>query len=149
MKKVLVKYSILLCLIMFANIWGCGVKGNPVIFKNVSGNTQIVQNLKAVASDNSVLLKWDIDTNDFKNNYIAIEKSELSSAGNECKDCPRTYERIGQVSLNEKKQERTEYSSFVFSDKKVSRGKTYNYRLLFCDEFDVCSESAIAGINFK
>jgi hypothetical protein len=149
LKKVLVKYSVFACLIMFAIFLGCGVKGNPAILKNVPDNTQIVRNLKTVASDNSVLLKWDIYANDFKNNYIAIEKSELGSAGNECKDCPRTYERIGQVSLNEKKKDRTEYSSFVFFDKKVSRGKTYNYRLLFCDESDVCSESAIAEINFK
>jgi hypothetical protein len=149
LKKVFVKYSVFACLMMFANISGCGVKGNPVILKNVPDNTQIVRNLKTAASDNSVLLEWDVYAKDLKKNYIAIEKSELSSAGNECKDCPRTYERIGQILLNEKKQESNEYSSFVFFDKKVSRGKTYNYRLLFCDEFDVCTETAITEINFK
>ena len=30
-------------------------------------------------------------------NSIIIEKSEVGSAGNECKDCPRTFERIGQI----------------------------------------------------
>jgi hypothetical protein len=149
LKKVFVKHNISYYIIMVAIIWGCGVKGNPVVLKNVPDNTQIVRNLKAADSDNSVLLEWDVYAGDFKNNYIAIEKSELGSTLNECKDCPRTYERIGQILLNEKKRESKEYSRFDFSDKKVMRGKTYNYRLLFCDEFDVCSESAVTEINFK
>ncbi len=60
---------------------------------------QIVQNMKAVSSDDAVILKWNFYDKDAKINYIAIEKSEVGSAGNECKDCPRTFERIGQVPI--------------------------------------------------
>jgi hypothetical protein len=94
-------------------------------------------------------LEWDIDTKDLKNNYVAIEKREWGRSGKKCKNCSGNYERIGKVLLNEEKQERKNDSRFVFSDKKVNRGKTYHYRLLLCNELDVCSESATTEINFK
>ena len=103
--------------------------------------------MKAVVSDNAVVLKWDFYGKDSKINYIAVEKSEVGSTGNECKDCPRTFARIGQITLKEIKQENKGYISFT--DKKVTQGKTYNYRLLLCDDFNNCLENAITEINFK
>ena len=134
---------------MFANISGCGVKGNPVIFKNVPDNMQIVRNLKTAASDNSVLLEWNIYPKDFKNNYIAIEKSELGSAGNECKDCPRTFEKVGLVSVKEMRLENKKTSILSFTDKQFVLGKIYNYRLMLCDDSSVCLEGAATEINIK
>ena len=58
---------------------------------------RLCKNMKAVSSGNAVILKWDFYDKDSKINHIAIEKSEVGSAGNECKDCPRTFERVGQV----------------------------------------------------
>jgi len=58
----------------------------------------MAQNMKAVLSeDGSNILKWDFYDKDARISYIDIEKSEVGSAGNECKDCPRTFERIAQV----------------------------------------------------
>jgi hypothetical protein len=147
LKRVSVIFSLLTFLIVFANFTGCGVKGNPVLLKNDSDNRRIVQNLKAAVADDAVLLKWDFHGKNSKNNYIAIEKSEVGSAGNECKDCPRTFERIGQITVKELKRENKGYDSFI--DRKVTRGKTYNYRLLFCEDFNNCVENAITEINFK
>jgi hypothetical protein len=147
LKRVSVKYSIFLCLIMFTNFTGCGVKGNPIILSTIPDNGRILQNLKATVSDNAVILEWDYYGKNSKNNYIALEKSEVGSAGNECKDCPRTFERIGQITLKEMKRENKGSDSFI--DKKVTKGKTYSYRLLFCDDFNICFENAIIEIIFK
>jgi len=105
--------------------------------------------LKVVSAGNAVILSWDFYRKDSNVNYIAIEKSELGSAGNECRDCPRTFERIGQVSVKEIKQENNEYRNLNFTDKEVVNGKTYNYRLLICDDFNICRKSPETEINFK
>ena len=60
---------------------GCGVKGNPVRLMDVSNHVQVIRNMKADVAGNAVLLEWDIDTKDLKNNYVAIEKREWSRSG--------------------------------------------------------------------
>lgn len=149
MKKISIKCSISIFLIVFANLAGCGVKGNPVISSSLPDNGRIVQNFKAVSAGNAVILSWDFYGKDLKINHIAIEKSELGSAGNECSECPRTFERIGQISVKEIKQENKEYSNLNFTDKKVVNGKIYNYRLLICDDYNDCRESSATEINLK
>ncbi len=150
MKKVSVNYKIILFFIPIAAVLACGLKGNPVMLKNVSGNEQqMVRNLKADASGDAVVLTWNVHADAWGNNYIAVERSEWGTRGNECKDCPRTYEGIGQISLNERQTAGKDPGRLVYLDKKVNRGKIYSYRLLFCNQADVCSESAVAEINFK
>jgi hypothetical protein len=128
---------------------GCGLKGNPVSLSAVSDHRQVVQNMKAVSLGNVVILKWDFYNKNVNNNYIAIERSEVGSAGNECKDCPRTFERIGQISLKGLMPEKKESSALSFTDKKVVQGKIYNYRLRLCDDSGVCLEESATEINFK
>ena len=145
MKKVLIKYSIFTSLIIIFSLWGCGIKGNPVTLSTVPGNIRIVQNMRASASGNAIILKWDFQDKDYKRGYIAIEKSELGSMGNECKNCPRKYDRIGRVSLKVGKYEN---SSLSFIDKKVQKGKAYKYRLMLCDDFNICFENDSTEINY-
>lgn len=149
MKRISVKYRLLVLLILFANLTGCGVKGNPVIQPDVKDNAPIISNFKADSTDNSIILNWDFYGTNSKINHIDIEKSELGSAGNECRECPRTFERIGQVSVKDAKQENKEYINFSFTDHKVQRGKTYDYRLLICDVYKECRESSVIEINLK
>ena len=149
MKIVPVKYSIFACLMTLILLTGCGLKGNPVALSTVPDHHQIIQNMKAASSDDAVILKWDFYDKDVKINYIAIEKSEVGSAGNECKDCPRTFERIGLVSVKEIRLENKESHTLSFTDKKVAKGKTYNYRLMLCDDSGICLEGSAAEINFK
>jgi len=149
LKRVSVKISIFACLMILINFTGCGIKGNPVIISNVPDYRQVVKNFRAVSSGDEVILKWDFYDRNFKINYVVVEKSEVGSAGNECKDCPRKFERIGQVPVNKMGRTNEEYNSFSFTDKKVIQGKTYNYRLMLCDNFDLCYESNTTEINFK
>jgi hypothetical protein len=149
LKKVPVKYSIFACLMTVFFFTGCGLKGNPVSLSVASDHRQIVQNVKAVSSGEAVILKWDFYDKDVKVNYIAIERSEVGSAGNECKDCPRTFERVGLVLVKGIKLEYKESNILSFTDKKVVQGKIYNYRLMLCDDFRVCLEGSAAEINFE
>ena len=157
MKRISVKFSIFACVMMFINLAGCGIKGNPVMFSPIPDHGQIVQNMQAVSSGNAVILNWDFFYGkDLKINYIAIEKSEVGSAGNECKTCPRTFKRIGRVPVKPVKAvkpvkedgQKKEYRSLSFKDKEVVQGKTYNYRLMLCDDYNVCRESSRAEIDF-
>jgi hypothetical protein len=74
LKKALVKFSIIMCILLPAAIWGCGVKNNPVVLKNYSGNTQVVRNLKVTASDHSVLLKRDVLAHALNYHDIELKK---------------------------------------------------------------------------
>jgi hypothetical protein len=149
LKIVPVKYSIFACLMALILFTGCGLKGNPVALSTLPDHHQIIQNMKAISSDDAVLLKWDFYDKDVKINYIAVERSEVGSAGNECKDCPRTFERIGLVQVKGVMPENKESSILSFTDKKVVQGKIYNYRLMLCDDSGVCLEGSAAEINFK
>ena len=149
MKRVPVKYSIFACLMILILITGCGLKGNPVSLSAVSDHRQIVQNMKAISSGDAVILKWDFYDKDEKVNYIKIERSEFGSTGNECKGCPRTFEKVGLVSVKEMRLENKKTSILSFTDKQVVQGKIYNYRLILCDDSGVCMEGSAAEINFK
>ena len=148
MKRVPVKYSISACLMTLIIFTGCGLKGNPVSLSAVSDQQLIVQNMKAISSGDAVILKWDFYDKDAKINYIDIERSEVGSAGNECKDCPRTFKRIGQIMVRGM-TENKEPNIHSFTDKKVVKQKTYNYRLMLCDGSNMCLEGATTEINFK
>jgi hypothetical protein len=148
LKKVTVKYSIFICLITAFFFTGCGLKGNPVPLSVASDHRQIVQNVKAVSSGDAVILKWDFYDKDEKINYINVERSEFGSAGNECKNCPRTFENVGLVPVKEMRLEK-KTSSLSFTDKKIVQGKIYNYRLMLCDDSGVCLEGAVTEINLK
>jgi hypothetical protein len=149
LKRVPVKYSVFACLMTLILFTGCGLKGNPVSLSAVSDPREILQNMKAVSSGDAVILKWDFYDKDEKVNYIAIERSEFGSAGNECKDCPRTFERVGLVQVKGIRLENKESNILSFTGKKVVQGKIYNYRLILCDDSGVCMEGSAAEINFK
>ena len=149
MKRFPVKYNIFAGLMTLILFTGCGLKGNPVSLSVVSEQRSIAQNMKAVLSEDAIILKWDFYDKDAKISYINIEKSEVGSAGNECKDCPRTFERIAQVPVKGIRPENKESNKLSFTDKKVVKGKTYNYRLMLCDDSSVCLEGAATEINIK
>jgi hypothetical protein len=149
LKRVPVKYNIFAYLITLIIFTGCGLKGNPLSLSAVSEQRLIAQNMKAVLSEDAVILKCDFYDKDAKISYIDIEKSEVGSAGNECKDCPRTFERLGQFPIKGIRPENKESNILSFTDKKVVKGKTYNYRLMLCDDSSVCLEGAATEINIK
>ena len=148
MKRVAVKYSIFVCLLTLILFTGCGLKGNPVSLSAMSDHRQIVQNMKAVSSGDAVILKWDFYDKYVKVSYIAIDKSEVGSAGNECKNCPRTFEHVGLVPIKGMRPENKESNTLSFTDKKVVQGKIYNYRLMLCDDSGICLEGPTTEIKF-
>lgn len=149
MKRISVKISVFVCVLMLISFTGCGIKGNPVVKSRVPDSSQIVKNFKADFSGDEVVLKWDFVNKDSEISYIAIEKSEVGSAGNECRDCPRTFEQIAQMPVKEAGEKMKENNNFDFRDKKIIHGKIYNYRLMLCDESNICYESNSTEINFK
>jgi len=146
LKKVSVGNKILFGLVLFLLLTGCGLKGNPIPSASAALKNQGEQKLTVSADGNAIVLIWQLQNPDGKISYTDIEKSELGSTGNICRDCPRTFEKIGQVQLLSVKDENNEYK---FSDPNVEKGKIYSYRLKLCDEAGVCRQSKTVEFDFK
>jgi hypothetical protein len=128
---------------------GCGLKGNPIPYTVLADNKPVVRNLEIVQTEDSTILKLNFQDKDRLIKYIGIERSEVGSPGNECKDCPRTFEKIGQITIAETIQADKKQNVANYIDKKVVKGKTYNYRLMLCEDNGNCSEGATVEINYK
>jgi hypothetical protein len=135
--------------VLLVVISGCGLKANPEAMRSMPDYRLIVKDMQAISSDEAVILKWNFQDMDGKINYINIEKSEVGSAGNECKDCPRTFERISQMQIKEVILDNKVSSAMSYTDKKVAKGKIYNYRLILCEDAGICLEATAAEINYK
>lgn len=125
---------------------GCGLKANPVPSASEAAKAKYDPQLNLTAEEKAVVLTWQIRNVDGRITHFNIEKSELGSPGNVCRDCPRSFEKIGQVSAMHSGNGKEE---FVFIDSQVDKGKTYSYRLGICDVSGVCGESQIVEIDFK
>lgn len=146
MKKGSVKNKILFGLALILLMTGCGLKANPVPPASAVSQKQGEQKLTVSSDGNAVVLTWQLQNPDGKISYVNIEKSQLGSAGNVCKDCPRTFEKIGQLPVLNVKTEKNEYR---YADSLVAKGKIYSYRLRLCDEVGVCQESQTVEIDLK
>jgi len=135
--------------VLLVVISGCGLKANPQSIRSMTDYRLIVKDMQAISSDGAVILKWNFQDMDGKINYINIEKSEVGSAGNECKDCPRRFERISQMQIKEIILDNKVSSALSYTDKKVVKGRIYNYRLILCEDAGICLEAAAAEINYK
>ncbi|OGP91573.1 MAG: hypothetical protein A2031_07360 [Deltaproteobacteria bacterium RBG_19FT_COMBO_43_11] len=149
MKKNPAKYSVFYWLVLLIIVTGCGLKNNPIASTPAIDYKNLVKNMEASIINDGVALKWDFYNKDGIINDILIEKSEVGSVGNECKGCPRTYERIGRMFVKETPREDKIFKALNFTDKKVERDKTYNYRLMLCDADNLCIEASNTEINFK
>jgi hypothetical protein len=128
---------------------GCGLKGNPVLYPVMPDTIPVIENMEALSMGDDVVLKWNFRDKKGLISYIKIERSEIGTIGNECKDCPRTFTGIGQITVKEGKSTDKEQRGLSFTDAKAIKGNIYNYRLMLCEENGNCSESATAEINFK
>jgi hypothetical protein len=146
LKKAPLRNSILLALIILTA--GCGLKGNPVPYSTNAGGKPLVKNMEAASAADAVILKWNFRDNDGSIHYIYIERSESGTPGNECKDCPRTFERAGQITVQGIFPVDKE-TTFSFADKKAVKGKIYMYRLKLCENNGNCSDSAPVEINYQ
>ena len=149
MKKTQRKSSLIICLVLLFVISGCGLKANPEVKRAIPNYRLIVKDMQAVSSDDSVMLKWNFQDTDGKINYINIEKSEVGTAGNDCKDCPRIFERISQMQIKGIILDNKVSRALSYADKKVVKGKIYNYRLILCDDAGYCQEASAAEIDYK
>jgi hypothetical protein len=147
LKKNQVKNSFLIILLII--LMGCGFKGNPSPYPVMPDRKPVIKNMEALLSGEAVILKWNFQDENGLINYIGIERSEAGTLGNECKNCPRTYTRIGKIPVKAATPADKEQRALSFTDNKVGKGKIYNYRLMLCEENENCSEASTAEINFK
>lgn len=135
-----------LLLVLFIFLTGCGVKGNPVPYPAIPGKKPAIKNMEAVATGEAVVLKWNLQDEKRFIKYIAIERSEVGTPGNECKNCPQTFDKIGSIPVMPADKEQKVFS---FTDTNVVKGKIYNYRLVLCTEDKNCMQASTVEINFN
>lgn len=122
-------------------ITGCGLKGNPVPYPTLPEKIPSAKNMEALSENDAIILKWNFQDSAGLISYIGIDRSEAGSPGNECKDCPRTFIRIGQVSVKGTRPAEKELQALSFTDNKAVKGKTYTYRLMLCEDNGNCAEA--------
>ena len=140
------KFLISLLLVLFAV--GCGIKSDPVPLVSMIDYRQMISNVNASVQDNSVVMTWQINDKRSAIKNIYVERSEVGGPGNECVGCPQKYERIGQKEIIPSLLKSAQIKNQSFTDTNVEQGKTYNYRLILCDDAGVCQEKSGAQIKF-
>jgi len=128
---------------------GCGFKSNPIPYPAMPDIKPVTSNMEALSLGETVVLNWNFQDKSGLINQINIERSEVGSIGNECKDCPRTFTRIGRINVKEGKPADKEKRALSYTDVKAQKGKIYNYRLMLCEGNGNCSEASTAEINYK
>jgi hypothetical protein len=137
-----------LIIALFTLLMGCGFKGNPVPHPVIPDKNPVIKSMEALSVAETVVLKWNFHDEKGYIKYIAIERSEVGSPGNECKNCPRTFAEIGRISVKEGISADKEKMVLSFTDIKVVKGKIYNYRLMLCTGEGTCTQAATAEISF-
>ncbi len=140
------KFLISLLLVFFAV--GCGIKSDPVPLVSMIDYRQMISNVNASVQDNSVVMTWQLNDKRSAIKNIYVERSEVGGPGNECVGCPQKYERIGQKEIIPSLLKSAQIKNQSFTDTNVEQGKTYNYRLILCDDAGVCQEKSGAQIKF-
>jgi len=140
------KFLISLLLVLFAV--GCGIKSDPVPLVSMIDYRQMISNVNASVQDNSVVMTWQLNDKRSAIKNIYVERSEVGGPGNECVGCPLKYERIGQKEIIPSLLKSAQIKNQSFTDTNVEQGKTYNYRLILCDDAGVCQEKSGAQIKF-
>lgn len=138
MKRLSAGNKIILGVVMILLAAGCGLKSNPVPVMPATSQVPPQPQLAAVVDNDTVVLTWQNRTEN--DHYADIEKSELGTTGNICRDCPRTFTRVAQLLLKDNTR---------FIDKSVEKGKSYTYRLGLCDAAGNCRQTSPVEINLK
>lgn len=104
MQKMVRLIFLSLLIVLLGGLLGCGKKAPPVALSNHP--LQSVKNLTYSVNDNIICLKWEHpelpDKNGGKDNKtklagFTIHRSKISSAEDECIDCPILFKRVGDV----------------------------------------------------
>jgi predicted small lipoprotein YifL len=130
-------------------LMGCGFKGNPAPYSMPPVEKQVIEGLEAFSTEKAVKLQWRLNDKNEIINSIDIERSEAGTPGNECKNCPRTFTKIGRISVKAETTAEKKPEMLSFTDINVERGKIYGYRLLLCEGNGNCSEASTIEVNFK
>jgi hypothetical protein len=130
--------KLFLGIIMILMAAGCGLKANPspVVAADEPEYKKI--KISAVYQVDGVVLSWPAVKR--KYNRTIIEKSELGTAGNICKNCPRTFGKIADMPAGDENR---------YVDRLVEKEKSYAYRLKICEESGYCWQSQITEIDVK
>ena len=138
MKRLSFGNKIILGLMIILMAAGCGLKANPSPVVSKEDPEQKNIKLGIVYQDDAIILTWPAVKRAYR--HIIVEKSELGSAGNVCKDCPRTFTGIADLPAGNENR---------YVDRLVEKNKSYSYRLKMCEDSGYCWQSQIVETDIK
>ena len=129
---------ILICLfILFGgSFYGCGKKGDPRPPGLSPANA--ISDLSAKIVEGGVVLRWSVPEAKNRIQSFKIQRSGLRLEGATCPDCPREYNIIADVSVNDPSIKREEGNFLTYLDAHTSPGFRYTYRVIPCDINGLC-----------
>ena len=145
LKKHWAVFRVFICLTLAFSFAGCGLKANPVPVLTAEAVNQKA-GFAAIAGKTSIMLIWKPQPSDSEIRFVDIERSELGKTETVCRDCPRTYDSIGQWSVDDVQKRPSEYR---YADSDVEKGKMYSYRLNLCRDAGICRSSQVLDIEMK
>jgi len=136
----------LACALLIGIFPGCGKKADPVPPRFTP--PPAVADLAARATEEGIRLEWTEPAHSEPVERVLIMRSELLVAGESCPGCPRTFNRIAELSPEE--IEETEEGRAWYLDGRVEESILYTYRIVICDSSRYCgAESNPAEIKFR
>lgn len=138
--------SIIFSLALACFIFGCGLKANPVPRMPLPATDDNPAGFRAVVADKSIILVWKPGKTDETLRFVEIERSALGKTETVCRECPRTYERIGEWSIAPAFGRTQEYK---YADSDVEKGHLYSYRLSLCRDEGICRMSQVLDVEMK
>jgi len=130
-------------LLFMGGFAGCGKKADPKPF--YASPPKTISDLSVKAADEGVVLRWTIPyAKEGIQNY-KILRSELALEEPFCIDCPRESTVIADISSRDPLLVKVGENIVSYRDSRVKPNNIYTYRVIACDEFEVCGEASNIG----
>jgi hypothetical protein len=135
-------------LLLIGGYAGCGKKADPRPSHVPPLKTISDLSAKAVAS--GVILRWSVPDAKGGIQNFKILRSELSSEGTSCIDCPRDFSIIADISSRDPQLTKVGENIVSYLDSRVRTNYIYSYRLIACDMSGICSEASdVAEVTIR
>ncbi|MBN2255855.1 MAG: hypothetical protein JW736_09115 [Deltaproteobacteria bacterium] len=116
----------------------CGKKADPVCPRSIK--PLAVSDVSARIRGLGIDVSWTVDQGERDDLTFRIFRSSLKPDG--CLTCPREYNLIDHLSLQDPKLKRNAGNGLTYRDTEVAHGYSYSYKVVTCNESENCSDES-------
>ena len=123
---------------MVIAVSGCGKKGDPVAYHTKP--VPPVSGFKIEKLSEAVVMTWPVQPGLRGVSFFQIEKSSLNPNENGCPGCPKIFDVIAEVPVNDAACYGNQNRECRYTDYNVISGYHYIYRISSCDDKERCEK---------